>query len=150
MATNKIDLAKKHLDALSRGDWAGYRGMMNDDAVYEEEATRRRVDTADKWVDVSKAWKSAFPDMKASVQECFASGDAVVCEVEWSGTHKGPLAGPMGTIAPTNRAGKLPAMLLFRFDGDRIRECHHYFDLMTMLAQLGVMPQGAQPGATTP
>ncbi len=146
MAENKIDIATRHLDALARGDWATYRNALTDGAVYDEEATRRLVQGADKYVETIKAWKTAFPDLKAAVKQTVASGDAVVCEVEWTGTHKGVLSGPMGTIPATGRSGKTPAMLLFRFDGDRIRETRHYFDLMTLLSQLGVMPQpGAQP-----
>ncbi len=147
MATNKVDLGRKHLDALARGDWTTYRDLMTDDAVYEEEATQRHVDSADRWLEISKAWKSAFPDLKATIKESFASGDSVVCELEWSGTQKGTLLGPFGSIPPTNRAGTLPAVLLLRFDGDRIRACHHYFDMMTMLTQLGIGPQKAQPSA---
>lgn len=145
MAMNKIDIVKKHLDDLTKGDWSSFRGTLTDNAVYEEEATQRRFQGADQYIDSLKQWKTAFPDFKARVKECVASGDAVVCEVEWSGTHKGAFSGPMGTIPATNRAGKLPAMIMYRFDGDRIRECHHYFDAMTLLMQLGVMPQPAQP-----
>ncbi len=148
MAMNKIDIVKKHLDDMTKGDWNGFRAALTDNAVYEEEATQRRIQGGDKYVDAIKTWKSAFPDFKARVKECVGSGDAVVCEVEWTGTHKGTLSGPMGTIPATNRAGKLPAMILYRFDGDRIRECHHYFDAMTLLMQLGVMPQQAQPTAS--
>jgi len=147
MAMNKVDIVKKHLDDLAKGDWSSFRGVLTDNAVYEEEATRRRIQGADKYVDTIKTWKTAFPDFKAKVKECVGSGDAVVCELEWSGTHKGPLSGPMGTIPATNRAGTLPAMIMYRFDGDRIRECHHYFDAMTLLMQLGVMPQAPQPTA---
>lgn len=141
MAGNTIDLARQHLDAIGKGDWKAYRAGLTDDAVYEEEATQRRIEGADRYLDAIKAWKTAFPDMKAKVKEAFASGDAVVAELEWEGTHRGQLSGPMGTIPPTNRSGKLPAVLLARFDGDKIRETHHYFDLMTLLRQLGIGPQ---------
>jgi hypothetical protein len=44
----------------------------------------------------------------------------------------------------TNKRAKVPAVVVQRFDGDKMREIRHYFDLMTLLAQLGVLPQ--QPG----
>jgi steroid delta-isomerase-like uncharacterized protein len=148
MATNKLDLAKKHIEALTKGDWSTYRAMMSENAVYDEEATFRHADNPDSWTEISKAWRTAFPDVQAVIKESFASGDSVVLEVEWTGTHKGVLVGPMGTVAPTNRSGQLGAVLLLRFEGDRIRTCHHYFDLMTLLMQLGIAPQPAQ--ASTP
>ncbi len=136
-----VAIAKDHLEALAKGDWSTYRNGLTDNAVYDEEATQRRVQGADDYIKRIKEWKSAFPDMKATVKEAIAARDAVVLEVEWQGTHKGAFTGPMGSIPATGRQGKLPAMVLFRFEGEKIRETHHYFDLMTMLRDLGVMPQ---------
>ncbi len=147
MPTDKLDLVKKHLEAVTKSDWTTFRNSMADNVDYDEEATQRHVNRADQYVDIVKAWKAAFPDLKSAMKESVATGDAVVCEVEWSGTHKGTLTAPFGTIQPTNRAGKLPAALVYRFDGDRIRAVHHYFDLMTLLSQLGIMPKQAQPTA---
>jgi steroid delta-isomerase-like uncharacterized protein len=144
-----IEIAKQHLDALAKGDWKSYRSMLTEGAVYEEEATQRRVQGADRYVDAIKPWKNAFPDMKVKIKEIIASGDAVVAEVEWEGTNQGELAGPFGTIPPTKRHGKLPGVIMMRFDGDKIRETHVYFDLMTLFQQMGAMPQpsAAQPSS---
>jgi steroid delta-isomerase-like uncharacterized protein len=146
MAANKIDILKKQLEAFERGDWKTWRSTIADNAVFEEEATHQRVQGADAIENVMKAWKTAFPDSKADIKDVIASGDAVVAELEWQGTHQGPLSGPFGTIPPTGRAGKVSAVLVLRFDNDRVRESRHYFDLLTLLAQLGIMPQpSAQP-----
>ncbi len=143
MASN-IDILTKSLEAFTKGDWKSYRNYCTDDIVYEEEATRRRVQGADKFIDILKEWKTAFPDLRCTVKQTVASGDAVVGEVEWEGTHNGPLSGPFGTIPATGKTGKTPAVIVVRLDNGKIRENRHYFDLMTILAQIGVMPQGAQ------
>ena len=49
MATNKLDLAKKHIEALTKGDWSTYRAMMSENAVYDEEATFRHAANPDSW-----------------------------------------------------------------------------------------------------
>jgi steroid delta-isomerase-like uncharacterized protein len=147
MPMNKSDILKQHLDALNKKDWKAYAEGFTDNVAYEEEATRRKTSGRDEYVKLVKEWANAFPDLKAAIKDVVMSGDAAVAELEWSGTHKGALSGPMGNIPPTNKSGKVAAVLVARFDGDKIREAHHYFDLMTLLAQLGVLPQrpGAQP-----
>ncbi len=140
------DLLKQQLDAFAAGDWKAYRATFADNPIYEEEATRRRVQGADAIEQAVKPWKDAFPDIRFKLKDAVASGDALVVELEWSGTQKGPLVTPLGAIQPTNKAGNLPAVQVVRFDGNKIREVRHYFDLLTILVQLGVMPQrGAQP-----
>lgn len=147
MASN-IELLKKSLEAITKGDWKTYRTFLTDDIVYEEEATRRRVTGPDQYIELIKAWKTAFPDLRSTIKQTVDSGDAIVAEVEWEGTHKGTLTGPLGTLPPTGRVGKTPAVIVIRVDNGRIRESRHYFDLMTLLMQLGAMPQAApQPGA---
>jgi steroid delta-isomerase-like uncharacterized protein len=147
MASN-IDIVQQSLDAFAKGDWKTYRSLCTDDIIYEEEATRRHVQGPDAFIELLKEWKSAFSDLRAVVKQTVASGDAVVVEVEWHGTHDGLLTGPFGDIAPTGRTAMTPAVLVLRFDNGRIREDRHYFDLMTALSQLGAVPTGAaQPSA---
>lgn len=147
MASN-IDIVHQSLDAFARSDWKTYRSFCSDDIVYDEEPTRRHVQGPGAFIEVLKEWKSAFPDLRATVKQVVASGDAVVAEVEWSGTHEGPLTGPFGDIAPTGRIANTPAVIVLRFDNGRIRENRHYFDVMTALLQLGAVPPArAQPSA---
>ena len=61
--------------------------------------------------------------------------------MEWTGTNNGPLSGPFGTIQPTGKVGKVAAAQVACFEEDKICEIHHYFDLMTVLRQMGVGPQ---------
>lgn len=145
---NLIALAKSHLEAMSKQDWKAYRNALTDDAVYEEESTQRRVQGADQYVRVIQEWSKAFPDVRATIKDSFATQDAAILELEWEGTHRGQLAGPFGVIPPTGRQGKVPAMIVFRFDGEKIRETRHYFDLLRLLDNLGVIPRPQPPAAS--
>jgi steroid delta-isomerase-like uncharacterized protein len=129
------------LKAFMQGDWKTYKQFLSDGASYEEEATGRHVNGADEIVKTIEPWRRAFPDVNGKVKEAIAAGDAIVAEIEWTGTHKGALSGPFGTIAATNRQTKLPAVMVCRFDGEKIREMRHYFDLLSLLVQLGIAPQ---------
>lgn len=139
------DILTKQIDAFVAGDWKAFRATLTDDASYEEEATHRHVEGQDAIIQLNKGWRDAFPDVKAKLKDVVASGDSLVVEIEWSGTHTGTLTTPFGTIAPTNRVGRVSAVQVARFDGNKIRELRHYFDLLTILAQLGVVPQKGAP-----
>jgi steroid delta-isomerase-like uncharacterized protein len=138
-----IDIVKSQLASFANSDWASYRKTIVDDVVYEEEGTAREVTGADEYMKMLKEWKIAFPDAKAVIKEMIATGDAVVVEVEWQATHKG--AFPGGRIPASNRSVKVPAVLVARFDGERARSVHHYFDLVTLLRQIGVQLPQMQP-----
>ena len=140
----------KQLKAFSAGDWKAYKAVMKDDAIYEEEATGRRVQGVDAIQQAVEPWKRAFPDLNATIKEIIGSGDALVVELEWTGTHRGPLVGPFGNVPPTGKQGKLAAVQVVRFDGDRIREIRHYFDLLSMLRQMGIAPQMGAPAPSQP
>ena len=68
--------------------------------LYDEVATSRRLNGVGDIIPCWQAWKGAMPDVKGSVTNAVASGNTVVLEVTWEGTHTGPLAGPKGAIPP--------------------------------------------------
>jgi steroid delta-isomerase-like uncharacterized protein len=127
MAVDKIRQAKEGVEAFSAGDWDRFKAPLSSDAVYEELGTQRRVQGPDAIVELSKGWRKAFPDAKGTITKAIESADTVVLEITWEGTHTGELVGA-------------PAVQVVSFKGDKVSETKHYFDQMTMLAQLGVLP----------
>ena len=80
-------------------------------------------------------WRG-FPDFKVRVRRIVAEGtDYVVTENEWRGTHRGPFFG----FAPTGKRAKVRACVLWEFRGSRLRAEYVYFDLATVLSQVGVL-----------
>lgn len=142
-----IDLIKKNLANYSDSNWAEFQASLAPDAIYEELATSRRVQGVEDYMKEVRRWKTAFPDLKATVLDCIEAGNKVYCEVDWIGTHTGPLEGPLGMIPPTNKRGSVRAALVFTIKNNKIVEQHHYFDLMTVLRQLGVSPPLGVPAA---
>ena len=67
----------------------------------------------------------------------FASGDNAVLELVWKGVHTGPLQTPTGTIPPSNKPIEMPACQVVQVEGDKIKSASHYFDMLTMLTQIG-------------
>jgi steroid delta-isomerase-like uncharacterized protein len=143
MGTDKVKLAKEGIDAFNEGDWERFKAPLNSDAVYEELATQRKIQGPDQIVEASKGWKEAFPDSKGTITKVTEGGDTVVLEITWQGTHTGDLVSAMGTIPPSQKRVKLAAVQVVRFKGDKVAETRHFFDLMTLLGQIGAVPMPA-------
>jgi steroid delta-isomerase-like uncharacterized protein len=149
-----IELIKKHLENYNASNWTDYKAALAPDVTYEEVPLRLNVRGADEWMKTVQRWKKAFPDMTATLLGAIESedGSEAALEIEWKGTHTGTLEGPMGTIPPTNKRGSVKGTLLMKVRNNKIVEARHFFDLLTVLAQIGVAPMagmvasGATPG----
>lgn len=133
-----IDAAKAPVQAYNDKNWAALRASVSPDFVYDEVATNRKVQGVDQVIPLWQGWATAFPDSKATFDRELASGNTVVFEVTWRGTHKGPLQTPNGPIAATNKRIEIRACTAIEVANDKAKAQRHYFDMATLLQQLGV------------
>lgn len=139
---------ERHFEALSQGDWDTYRQDYADDGQYIEMSTGQSARGPDEIVMLLQRWRSAFPDLSATIKSSAVSGDKAFVELELSGTHSGTLEAPFGHIPASGRHGVVPAVVVATLQGDKIVELRNYFDVMTLLRQMGVAEQaGAAAGA---
>src|SRR4029450_9293857 len=89
------------VEAFNAADWSRFRELLAADIVYEETGTQRRVSGRDAYVELCQGWKQAFPDARGTIHRSVASGDTVVQEVTWTGTHEGDLETPAGAVPPS-------------------------------------------------
>jgi steroid delta-isomerase-like uncharacterized protein len=132
-----IDAAKAPLLAFNEKNWDAARASVSPDLVYDEVATNRKVRGADETLALWKGWASAFPDARATFHRELPSGNTVVFELSWKGTHKGPLLTPEGAIAPTGKRIDVRACMVVEVAEERATVQHHYFDMGTLLQQIG-------------
>ncbi len=88
-----------------------------------------------------QGWLTAFPDGRIEITNLVAAGDTVVVEFTGRGTHTGPLVGPAGEIPPTGKAGQMALCDVVRVKDGKIVALRSYYDIATLLGQLGVMPE---------
>jgi len=135
-----LDIIQRNLSAFGGSRWDDFKATLAPDAVYEDIATGQRANGAADYVTSVQRWKRAFPDLRANWVGGFANGDRTVAEVEWEGTHTGRFDGPFGPMEATNKRGRVKAVLLCTLKNGKIVEAHHYFDLLTLLKQIGLAP----------
>ena len=136
-----IKIAREQVDAFNSGNWERLQAGLAADARYHELATQRKVEGAEKIVELFKGWKTAFPDAAGTVTSAVGSGNTAALEVTWKGTHTGPLETAEGTIPASGKRQETPAAIVFTFEGGKIKEDRQYFDLMTLLKQIGAQPK---------
>src|ERR1044071_372030 len=131
------ELLRKHWAAFDSSDWAAYKADLASDFTFEETPTGRHGN-GDDYIAMLKQWKAGFPDAKGAVKTVYDAGDYCVAEVEWSGTHKGTLEGPFGTLAATNKPFVQKGVMIYKMKDGKIFESRSYFDLLGLMKQLGV------------
>jgi len=134
---NVIEIAKASITAYNEKDWSKAKDTLAADAVYDEKGTHRRIQGAGEIIDAWRGWAKAFPDSKATIVREIASGDTAVFELVWKGVHTGPLQTPTGTIPASNKPIEMPACQVVQVEGGKIKSASHYFDMLTMLTQIG-------------
>ena len=76
-----------------------------------------------------------------TVEDVIAEGDRVVVRWTNSGTHVGEFAG----IPPTGRTFTISGIDIYRVSGGVLCEHWHVIDQLSMLGQLGLLPEPAEP-----
>jgi len=133
-----IDAAKSSILAYNAKNWDNVRAALTPDAQYDEVATQRNIQGPDAILDCWQGWASALPDSKATIHGAIASGTTVCIEMTWRGTHLGPLELPEGSVAATNQTIEIRACQVFEMSETKARAIRHYFDMATLLQQLGI------------
>jgi steroid delta-isomerase-like uncharacterized protein len=128
-------------EAFNASDWDSCKAAMTSDSVYDEVGTSRRLQGVGDIILCWQRWKQAMPDVKGTVTNACATDDTVVIEVTWKGTHTGPLQSPRGTIPATGKQQTTRSAWIMNCDGGKIKESRNYFDMLSFLQQLGVLPQ---------
>lgn len=136
-----IEIAKAATEAYNRKDWDAARELLAPDFVYDEVATGRKVKGVEKVLDLWRGWAKAFPDSRGTMEDPLVDGNEVVLRLRWRGTHSGPLSLPSGEVLPSKKKIDLRACEVFRIEDGKAVEIRHYFDMLTMLSQLGVAPE---------
>lgn len=129
---------EKHMRSYVEGNWDAYKNDYDSKAEYVEMPLKLSAKGPEEIVKLVQRWKRAFPDLRGTLKNRAIADDKGFVEIEWAGTHTGPFDGPFGKVEATGKAGTVAAVIIFTLKGDKIISAHHYFDLMTVMLQVGI------------
>jgi predicted ester cyclase len=80
--------------------------------------------------------RSAFPDLRFTIEEQVVEGDRALHRLVGRGTHRGDFMG----VPPTGRAVMATGMNINRFADGKLVESWGVIDVLGIMQQLGVVP----------
>jgi steroid delta-isomerase-like uncharacterized protein len=134
------DTLRKAAEAFNRQDAATFASLYAADAVvhdpqYSEPLKGREAIQRD-----ATEWWAAFPDTEVRFLDVLGNEASGAAEAQFSGTHKGSLAGPSGTISPTNKRIDMRLAIFVRVNSQGlITEERRYYDMAGFAQQLGLV-----------
>jgi steroid delta-isomerase-like uncharacterized protein len=88
-------------------------------------------------------YRTAFPDMRLTIEDIVAEGETVMARWSCRGTHKGDLSG----IAPTGKQFTISGVTIARLANGKMVEGWVNWDALGLMQQLGVVPELAKAKA---
>lgn len=82
-------------------------------------------------------YRTAFSDLRLTVEDMIAEGETVVARWSCRGAHKGDLNG----IAPTGKQFAISGVSVVRFSGGKMVEGWINWDALGLMQQLSVVPE---------
>jgi steroid delta-isomerase-like uncharacterized protein len=140
--TQEISASAAENKALARRAWEAVDNPDLVDEVYAADVVWHEPDQDIQGSEQAKQYiamyKTAFPDLNVTVEDMIAEGDKVVTRVTLRGTHQGEIEefGP-----PTGRQIELKGITISRIVGDKIVEDWDSYDNLSVLQQLGLVPE---------
>jgi steroid delta-isomerase-like uncharacterized protein len=125
-------LVREHVDAENRHDVDGVVATFHR-ACYDVVPLGAMSDGAAAVHEFLSGVMSGFPDFAAHISAKHHSENAVIVEGRFTGTQNGPWAG----LPPSGRSVDVRFCAVFDFEEDRMLCERLYFDLATMMRQLG-------------
>jgi steroid delta-isomerase-like uncharacterized protein len=133
LRTRREAIVREHVDAENRHDVEATIATFHDPNY---EVNGERIEGEDAVRELLQGLMTGFPDFNAEIETVHHSDDAVIGEARITGTHDGEFA----DIPPTGKPIDVPMAAIFEFDGDRLLCEKVYWDLATVLQQVGVLP----------
>ncbi len=140
------EISDRYTDAINAHDADAIGALYADDGVFTEPAGEFRGREA-----IVQYWErffTAFPDLNGRDEFTAESGDTAINEWSFSGTNSGPIETPEGTIPATGKRVTVRGCDALTVREGRIRSHRAYYDQLTFMTQLGLVPEGATATAS--
>jgi steroid delta-isomerase-like uncharacterized protein len=126
------------VEGFAQGSIAVIDELVAEDIVNHDETIPPEIPTGREGIKMlAQAYNAAFPDMDFKVEDQIAEGDKVVTRWTARGTQQGEMMG----IPPTGKEARTTGITIDRVVGGKIVETWTNWDQLSLLRQLGVIPE---------
>ena len=134
MSEENKDLARRAWEAINNPDILDEVYAL-DVVWHEPDQEVQGLEEARQFISM---YKTAFPDLNVTVEDVIAEGDKVVTRITFHGTHQGEVEefGP-----PTGRQIEVKGITISRIENGKIIEDWDSYDNLSMMKQLGLIPE---------
>jgi steroid delta-isomerase-like uncharacterized protein len=134
-------LARRFLEeAFNEGNLGVADEIFTSDYVLHDPTLPEEISGPEGVIQFVQMYRSAFPDTHITVEDQIAEGDEVVTRWTGRGTHQGELFG----ISPSGNQVEVSGITISRFEGGRIAEDWTNYDALSMMQQIGAIPEPGQ------
>ena len=132
---NKAVLRRVAEEIFNKGDLAVVDEVIASNYVYHGSGGQE-YKGPEGFKQIVTMFRTAFPDLRVTLEDMVAEGDKVAHRLTIRGTHKGELMG----IAPTGKQVTISVVTISRFAGGKEVESWSNSDQLGMMQQMGVAP----------
>ena len=140
-------IARTVYEAFNERDFDRVTSVTADDAVWTNVPSGETFRGPQGLRENLEQWDRAFPEGKIEELDVRGGDGFAVVEFTGRGTNTGPLGTPAGELPPTNRSVQVKFCDVLEISGGKIKGGRSYWDMATMMTQLGMMPE-VPAGAT--
>lgn len=125
----------KLVEGFNSGDVTSANEVFHSDAVIHINGNPNKDLSLEEFKQMVTGVLTAFPDLKFTIEDQFASGNKV--STRW--TAEGTNSGPLGELNATGKRVKLDGIIIDYLKNEKVAERWELWDQMSMLQQLGIM-----------
>jgi len=139
MSSRNVETYRAGHEAFNERDFEAMTQQYADSIVWTDHARGQTFTTPGEFRDDFLAgWVHASRDIRITGPQYFDAGQTVVSTFTVAGIHDGPL----GPLPATGKEFTLPLCEMWHFDSTgRVTGGDLYYDQVSLLMQLGLMPQ---------
>jgi steroid delta-isomerase-like uncharacterized protein len=138
--SSNADILRRLVEAHTAHDYETVAELLADDCVFIDCATGEKSAGRDAVMEAFKKWESAFPDMEIDALNVVSTENGAAGEF----LARGIQTGPLGDIPATNKNLEEHFSIIGEVEGGKFTGMREYYDAMTLMAQLGLVPEAAK------
>jgi steroid delta-isomerase-like uncharacterized protein len=138
-----VELVKEAIEAFNAKDEAKLQELCAIDSTYTDAPSNREFKGHEEIFAYFTRLYTAFPDMSCRIVEGLPFENKVAVELNTTGTHTGALESPQGTFPPTGNPLSFQGFQLYTIKDGKITSTVAFYDLATIMMQLGLIPERA-------